>query len=106
MEPISNFWHRFYAVNVIPINSKFGSKGETDGGKTHIWPFLALKVAFGKFSFSWDIKHIYALHFGFGQNFLSSTCHALKGVRFTDKENGLMTNDCSIFQCGQMSEFF
>ena len=78
MEPISNFWHRFYAVNVIPISSKFGSKGETYGGKTHIWPFWALKVAFGKFSFSWDIKHIYALHFGFGQNFLSPTCHGLR----------------------------
>ena len=35
-------------------------------------------MAFDKFSFYWDIKHIYALHFGFGQNFLSPTCHALR----------------------------
>ena len=78
MKPISNFWHIFYAVNPILVSSKFGSKGETYGGKTDIWPFLALKVAFGIFSFSWDIKHICALHFGFGQNFLSQTCHDLR----------------------------
>ena len=78
MEPISNLWHILHAVNANPVRSKFGSKGETYCGKTDIWPFLALKVAFNKFSFYWDIKNIYALHFGFGQNFLSPTCHGLR----------------------------
>ena len=78
MEPISNFWHNSYAIDVNPFSSKYGSKGETLGGKTDIWPFLALEVASDKFSFYWDIKNIYALHFGFGQNFLSLSCHALR----------------------------
>ena len=40
--------------------------------------FFGLGVDSDKFSFYWDIKNIYALHFGFGQNFLSPTSHALR----------------------------
>ena len=79
MEPISNFWHTLYANNFSSTTSIYGSNEDSQGGKSEIWPFLTLIVAFCKFSFQWPKKHFNGHIFCFGQNVVCPYCLAKSG---------------------------